>query len=95
MRDGFISVAAGTPAIRVADCRHNAEQIFTMMREAENQGVKILTLPELCMTGYTCGDLFREKKLLESAKSNLLELIENTKDLNILCAVGLPIGIKH
>ena len=58
MKHGFISVAAGTPSIRVADCRHNAEQIFIHMREAENQGVKILALPELCMTGYTCGDLF-------------------------------------
>ena len=58
MRDGFIKVAAGTPKIRVADCRYNAEQIFTMMREADKQGVKVLCLPELCLTGYTCGDLF-------------------------------------
>ena len=58
MRDGFISVAAGTPKIRVADCRYNAEQIFTLMREADKQGVKVLALPELCLTGYTCGDLF-------------------------------------
>ena len=50
MRDGFISVAAGTPKIRVADCRYNAEQIFTLMREADKQGVKILALPELCLT---------------------------------------------
>ena len=58
MRDGFVKVAAGTPAIRVADCRYNAEQIFTLMREAAKQGVKVLALPELCLTGYTCGDLF-------------------------------------
>ena len=58
MRDGFISVAAGTPKIRVADCRYNAEQIFTLMREADKQGVKVLALPELCLTGYTCGGLF-------------------------------------
>ena len=50
MRDGFISVAAGTPKIRVADCRYNAEQIFTLMREADKQGVKVLALPELCRT---------------------------------------------
>ena len=53
MKDGFICVAAGTPKIRVADCRYNAEQIFTMIREADKQGVKILALPELCLTGYT------------------------------------------
>ena len=53
MKDGFICTAAGTPKIKVADCRYNAEQIFTMMREAERQGVKLLVLPELCLTGYT------------------------------------------
>ena len=63
MRDGFISVAAGTPKIRVADCRYNAEQIFTLMREADKQGVKVLALPELCLTGYTCGDLFLQDTL--------------------------------
>ena len=61
MKDGFICVAAGTPKIRVADCRHNAEQIYTLMREADMQGVKILALPELCLTGYTCGDLFLQE----------------------------------
>ena len=49
MRDGFIKVAAGTPQIRVADCRYNAEQIFTLMREADKQGVRVLALPELCL----------------------------------------------
>lgn len=51
MKDGFVKVAAGTPKIRVADCRYNAEQIFTLMREADKQGVKVLALPELCLTG--------------------------------------------
>ena len=67
MRDGFIKVAAGTPKIRVADCRYNAEQIFTLMREADKQGVKVLALPELCLTGYTCGDLFLQDTLLRGA----------------------------
>ncbi len=62
MRDGFIKVAAGTPQIRVADCRYNAEQIFTLMREADKQ-VRVLALPELCLTGYTCGDLFLQDTL--------------------------------
>jgi len=71
MRDGFISVAAGTPKIRVADCRYNAEQIFTLMREADKQGVKVLALPELCLTGYTCGDLFLQDTLLRGAEEGL------------------------
>jgi NAD+ synthase (glutamine-hydrolysing) len=58
MRDGFVKVAAGTPKIRVADCRYNAEQIFTLMAEAAAQGVRVLCLPELCLTGYTCGTCF-------------------------------------
>ncbi len=65
MRDGFVKVAAGTPKIRVADCRYNAEQIFTLMREAAAQGVRVLCLPELCLTGYTCGDLFLQDTLLQ------------------------------
>lgn len=64
MRDGFISVACGTPKLHLADCNYNAEQIFTMMRTAENAGVKVLVLPELCLTGYTCGDLFYQARSL-------------------------------
>ncbi len=73
MRDGFIKVAAGTPKIRVADCRYNAEQIFTLMREADKQGVKVLCLPELCLTGYTCGDLFLQDTLLRGAEEGLAD----------------------
>ena len=91
MRDGFICVAAGTPKIRVADCRYNAEQIFTMMREADKQGVKILALPELCLTGYTCGDLFLQDTLLEGAKEGLQTILEATSHLEILTAFGMPV----
>ena len=57
MKDGFITVACGSPPLRLADCDYNAEQTFTLMRTAEKAGVKILVLPELGLTGYTCGDL--------------------------------------
>ena len=57
MKDGFISVACGSPDLRLADCHYNAEQTFTIMRAAEKAGVKVLVLPELGLTGYTCGDL--------------------------------------
>ena len=90
MRDGFIRVAAGTPKIRVADCRYNAEQIFTMMREADKQGVKILVLPELCLTGYTCGDLFLQETLLEGAMEGLRTILKATKHLEILTVFGMP-----
>ena len=91
MKDGFICVAAGTPKIRVADCRYNAEQIFTMIREADKQGVKILALPELCLTGYTCGDLFLQDTLLEGAMEGLRTILKATGHLEILAVFGMPL----
>ena len=91
MKDGFITAAAGTPQIKVADCRYNAEQIFTMIREAARQGVKILALPELCLTGYTCGDLFLQDTLLQGAEEGLRTILEATKHLDILTALGMPV----
>ncbi len=94
MKDGFITVAAGTPQIRVADCRYNAEQIFTMIREAARQGVKILVLPELCLTGYTCEDLFLQDTLLQGAEDGLRTILEATRHLDILTALGMPVRNK-
>lgn len=95
MRDGFIKVAAGTPKIRVADCRYNAEQIFTLMREADKQGVKVLCLPELCLTGYTCGDLFLHDTLLKGAEEGLQTILEATRNLELVAAVGLPVRAQY
>ncbi len=94
MRDGFVKVAAGTPRIRVADCHYNAEQIFTMMREADQQGVRVLCLPELCLTGYTCGDLFLQDTLLCGAEEGLNTILEATRNLDLVAAVGLPVRDK-
>ena len=94
MRDGFIKVAAGTPKIRVADCRYNAEQIFTMMLEADKQGVKVLCLPELCLTGYTCGDLFLQDTLLCGAEEGLQTILEATRNLDMVTVLGLPVRCK-
>ena len=71
MRDGFIKVAAVTPDIRVADCEYNAEQICKKMKEAAALGSKIIVFPELCITGYTCEDLFWQEVLLNGAKDAL------------------------
>ena len=94
MRDGFVKVAAGTPRIRVADCHYNAEQIFTMMREADKQGVKVLCLPELCLTGYTCGDLFLQDTLLCGAEEGLQTILEATRNLDMVTVLGLPVRCK-
>ena len=91
MRDGFIKVAAGTPKINVADCRNNAEQIFTLMREASRQGVRVLVLPELCLTGATCGDLFLQDTLLKGAEEGLATILDATKNLDMVTALGMPV----
>ena len=95
MRDGFVKVAAGTPKIRVADCEYNAEQIIALMREAAAQGVKVLALPELCVTGYTCGDLFLQPTLLDGAERALGRILEETRELDLLTALGMPIRCKN
>ena len=95
MRDGFISVACGTPKLRLADCNYNAEQIFTMMRTAEKKGVKVLVLPELCLTGYTCGDLFYQDALLSGAETALSTILEATRNLEVVTAVGMPVRVNH
>ncbi|MBQ8953267.1 MAG: NAD(+) synthase [Clostridia bacterium] len=92
MRDGFISVAAGTPPIRVADCGYNADNIIALMRQADERGVKLLALPELCVTGYTCADLFLQNTLLDAALQALRRIAEASGSLDVLTFVGLPVA---
>ena len=91
MKDGFIKVAAGTPQIRVADCEYNAAGALSLIREAAQAGVKVLALPELCLTGYTCGDLFLQTALLNGAEAALEGLLRETAAMDLLFAVGLPV----
>lgn len=91
MKQGFVKVAAGTPEIRVADCRFNRDSIVQMVKEANRQQAKLLILPELCITGYTCGDLFLQQTLLHAAQTALLEIAAETKGIEMLVAVGLPV----
>ena len=95
MRDGFISVACGAPKLRLADCHYNAEQTFSMMRQAEKAGAKVLILPELGLTGYTCGDLFYQDTLLRSAEEALATVLAATRPLEIVTAVGMPLKINN
>lgn len=91
MKDGFVSVANATPDLRLADCAYNAEQTFTLMRKAEQSGVKFVVFPELNLTGYTCGDLFYQEPLLRGAEDALNTVLEATRSLHVLAAVGLPV----
>ena len=91
MRQGFIKVAALTPKVKVADTTYNREQICMLIDEAQEKGAKILVFPELCITGYTCGDLFYQELLLREAKKELLAIAKYTERKDGLVFVGLPL----
>ena len=90
MKDGFIKAAALTPKIRVADPAYNRREIIGRLEEAERQRAMVVVLPELCITGYTCGDLFLMDTLLDQAQDALLAIAEETNGKNMLVFAGLP-----
>lgn len=91
MNYGFIRVAAATPKIRVADCKGNGQKITELIKEANEDSVSVIVFPELCITGYTCSDLFLQKSLLNAAENTLKEIINSTKDMNIISIIGVPV----
>ena len=94
MKNGFVKVAAATPDIRVADVKFNTQNIINAMEEAQKNGAKILVFPELCVTGYTCSDLFDHSVLLKASRKALLEIAENTNDKDMLVFVGAPLEVN-
>ena len=90
MRDGFIKIAAATPDLHVADCAYNTSEIVKLAKEAAAKGAKLITFPELCLTGYTCGDLFLQETLLEGAMQALGTVCRETAELQAVIVVGLP-----
>lgn len=94
MRHGFLRVAAATPKIKVADTLYNCEQICTEFDKALEQGCKIIVLPELCVCGYTCGDLVLQEVLLEGCKEALREFVCHSKDSDMLAFVGMPLEVN-
>lgn len=93
MKQGFVKVAAATPDIRVADVAYNKEQICRMIGEAVASGAKIVAFPELCITGYTCGDLFTQEALLTHAREALFEIAAYTEKKDALVFVGVPLSV--
>lgn len=91
MNYGFVKVAAVVPHIKVADCKYNAGEIEREISNAEDAGVEIVVFPELCMTGYTCGDLFSQNLLLEGAEIGLMQVLSNTRQLDVVCILGMPV----
>lgn len=95
MLDGFIKVAAATPKIKVADTEYNAGVIVDTVKEACNSGAKIVVLPELCLTGYTCEDLFLQDRLLNSSREQLKVIADRTADCDALIFIGMPLEKEH
>ena len=94
MKHGFIKVASATPEIKVADPVFNADNIISCVKKSAEKKVKLLALPELCLTGYTCGDLFGQRSLIESAARQLERIKSETKELDIVFALGIPMVKK-
>jgi len=94
MNYGFVKVAAGVPRVKVADCKFNSERLEGLITIAEGKGVQILTFPEMCITGYTCGDLFAQQLLLEQAEMALIQILNSTRQLDIISILGMPVVVN-
>ena len=94
MNHGFVKIAAAVPEVRVADPKFNVQQIESLVIQAEGHGVEIICLPELCITGYTCADLFAQQLLLDEAEMGLIQLMNFSRSLDIITIVGLPVCFR-
>lgn len=94
MKFGFVKVAAAVPSVKVADCKFNAQQTENLIAVADGKGVQILVFPELNLTGYSCADLFGQQLLLEQAEFALMQVMNNTRQLDIISIVGMPVMVN-
>lgn len=93
MKFGFIKSTCISPSVKLADCVENSKRIIEAMRKASREGIQLAVFPELCITGYTCGDLFFQRTLLDEAKEALKRIAEATSGLNLIAVVGLPLQV--
>ena len=94
MNYGFVKVAAAVPRVKIADCNFNAKHLESLIAVADGKGVQIITFPEMCITAYTCGDLFGQQLLLEEAEMALMQILNNTRQLDIISILGMPVVIN-
>lgn len=94
MKYGFITVAAAVPSVKVADTEYNVKQIEDFVAQAEGKGVEIIVFPELSITGYSCQDLFLQQLLIEQSEVAVMQLLDFTRKLDIICIVGAPVNIS-
>ena len=93
MNYGFVKVASAIPSLKVADCTYNIQQIESLIAQAEGKGVEIIAFPELCISGYSCGDLFGQQLLLEKCEESLFKLLDFTRSLQIITIIGMPVMV--
>ena len=93
MKYGLIKVAAAVPAVKVADIDYNVKEIERLIALAEGQGVEVICFPELCMTGYSCQDLFKEQLLLTKAEEGLIDLMDFSRKLDVISVIGMPVQV--
>ena len=91
MKYGFLRAAAASPGLRVADVAYNTQEIIKSMREYAARNAQLLCLPEFCLTGYTCSDLFLQETLIRGAEQGLAEILAASCGLNLVTVVGLPV----
>lgn len=91
MKYGFIKVCSAVHDMRVADCKFNTEKIINAIKEASREKAKVIVFPELCVCGYTCGELFLQDALISGAKAAVTEIAKATKKVDALCIIGAPI----
>ena len=94
MKYGFVNVAAAVPTVKVADVDYNVQQVESLIAQAEGRGIEVIVFPELCITGYTCQDLFKEQLLLDRAEQGIIMLLDFTRKLDVISIVGAPVVIN-
>ena len=92
MKDGFIKTAAAVPPLKVSDCSYNSEQIIRLIKQARSESVSLLVFPELCVTGYSCSDLFLQDRLLSAAETAVRRIADSTAGCDMLVFIGAPVS---
>ena len=94
MKYGFVNVAAAVPVVKVADVDYNVQQVEGLIAQAEGRKVEVIVFPELCITGYSCQDLFKEQLLLDRAEQGIMMLLDFTRKLDVISIIGAPVIIN-
>lgn len=95
MNYGFVNVAAAIPSVRVADVKYNMSEVTTLLFKAEAEGVEVVAFPELSLTGYSCQDLFAQQTLLVAAEEAMVQLLNDTQQLDVIGIVGAPVPYRN